>query len=250
MRRAGVLVREGCLHGHAQGSRPTSAATGCGVRHQRHGCSATICLLRGRAHRRLFCRPDQRPVPPHQGAQGGGGEDRFLLSLPAEEAGGSGEGEILGEQACPLLQGAGGDDAAVCGQRCIARHDVHAALPVGEHLAWQLHGAQTAGHGDRLVPIALHLARWEASAVGVHQVGIDRLPLRLEGGAEHGVANVNGRCFQRIEYSLRGEGSGLNLREVDCGDLNQVIWVLLIKAADQDADMAHGGSFGRRAFAP
>lgn len=72
VRRAGVLVREGRLDGDGQGGGPASATSGCRVRHQRHGSLATS-LVHDCGHRLALRRPDQRAVPAHQGAQGGGG---------------------------------------------------------------------------------------------------------------------------------------------------------------------------------
>ena len=91
------------------------------------------------------------------------------------------------------------------------------------------------------MPIAPYLVRWKAPAVGIHQVRIDLRPLRLECSAKHAMAGLNRGGLQR---SLCGEGTGLNIGEVDGGDLSQVVWVLVINAADQDTDTAHDGSFG------
>jgi hypothetical protein len=95
------------------------------------------------------------------------------------------------------------------------------------------------------MPIAPYLVRWKAPAVGVHQVGIDLLPLRLECSAKHALADLNGGGLQRIKRSLCGERTGLNSGEIDGGDLSQLVWVPLINATDEDPDTAHGGSFGR-----
>jgi hypothetical protein len=107
-------------------------------------------------------------VPPHQGAQSGRGENLLLLRLPAQEPRGGGEREVLGEQAGPLLQRAGGDDPGMHRERGVGRHDVAARVAVDQHLARQGKGPQAAGDDDRPVPVAAHVVRWEARAVGDH----------------------------------------------------------------------------------
>jgi hypothetical protein len=114
----------------------------------------------------------------------------------------------------------------------------------------QLQDSQAAGHGDSLVPISSYLAVRESLAVFLHQLSINLLPLCLKRSAEHGVADLYGGGRQRIERSLRTTGSGLNLRKVDGGDLSQLVWVPVTNATDEDADTAHGGSFGATMFSP
>jgi hypothetical protein len=57
------------------------------------------------------------------------------------------------------------------------------------------------------------------------------------------VADLYGGGLQGIQRRVCGEGSGVDLGEVDGGELGHAVRARVIDAADQDADMAHGASF-------
>jgi len=85
-------------------------------------------------------------------------EDAGLAGLPAEQACGCRERQVLHQQTRLLLQPPYDEDALVERQEVVAGHHVGAPIAMGVDLTAQLNRAEARGHQQSLVAIGHHAA--------------------------------------------------------------------------------------------
>jgi len=94
----------------------------------------------------------------HQRAERRGTEHVLLVRLPAQQTGRRLKGQVLGQQAAPLLEPTRDDHPRMGRQRRVARQRVALRLGIDTDLPRQVQQAKAAGHGDRRVPIFLDMS--------------------------------------------------------------------------------------------
>lgn len=141
--------------------------------------------------------PDGLAMLLNQGAYFGVRDHLFLLSLPAQQAGGGGEGKLLGQQAGPLLQAPGNDHALVLWEHRGKRQEVGlAALAVADLLS-QVQDPQAAGNLEIRFAVEDGLAVLVDMLVRACQDPIEEFPL-LEEDRTHDLPSL----FQGIGLQL------------------------------------------------
>ncbi|MDB5059444.1 MAG: hypothetical protein JWO59_2916 [Chloroflexi bacterium] len=89
-------------------------------------------------------------------------------------------------------------------------------------------------------------SRWLSTWRGKQQVPrrlATVIALCLKRGPKHRLADLDGGGLQGIQCGPHSERGAVDLGEVNGGEFGHPVRARLIDAADQDADMAHGGSF-------
>jgi hypothetical protein len=93
---------QGRFHRHSQRCGPAGAAAWRAVWDKPRSCMGASILSGGREGC-LFGGTDERAMTSHECADTGGRQEARLVRLPGDKPGGGREGEILGEEAGPLL---------------------------------------------------------------------------------------------------------------------------------------------------